>query len=456
MNETRLLAEFVANTRFADLPEAVVRHTKHLVLDHFGVSLYAAQTPWGRIAYKYAKKFSCVGDCTVYGETWKTSAQHAAFANGLCAHGYELDDSFEGGYCHPGAPTIPAALAVAEEQKRTGEEFLLGAIVGYETMTRISLALAREWNKFHHATGQIGVFASAAAASSLMRLDAPHISNAFGIAGSMASGVMEFANDPEGTMVKRLYGGWPSQSGVVAAWLASEGLTGPATIVEGRQGFLRGISPEMNLEPVTAGLGREYQMLRTVFKPYATCRAFHPLIEGIAELRAKHGVTPDNITQLDIGVRESIINYQIVYEPRSIMAAQYSMPFTTALALSRDLADPRSVDEACLTDAALLANAKKVKAYLDPEMNAFPRYSARIKASLTDGREITVTAFDHKGTPAKPFEFREIAERFRKMTAGIVSPRSAENIIAAVDNLDKKSAGAVEVLTAALRTVDAK
>ena len=384
------------------------------------------------------------------------SAQHAAFANGLCAHGYELDDSFEGGYCHPGAPTIPAALAVAEEQKRTGEEFLLGAIVGYETMTRISLALAREWNKFHHATGQIGVFASAAAASSLMRLDAPHISNAFGIAGSMASGVMEFANDPEGTMVKRLYGGWPSQSGVVAAWLASEGLTGPATIVEGRQGFLRGISPEMNLEPVTAGLGREYQMLRTVFKPYATCRAFHPLIEGIAELRAKHGVTPDNITQLDIGVRESIINYQIVYEPRSIMAAQYSMPFTTALALSRDLADPRSVDEACLTDAALLANAKKVKAYLDPEMNAFPRYSARIKASLTDGREITVTAFDHKGTPAKPFEFREIAERFRKMTAGIVSPRSAENIIAAVDNLDKKSAGAVEVLTAALRTVDAK
>ena len=155
-------------------------------------------------------------------------------------------------------------------------------------------------------------------------------------------------------------------------------------------------------------------------------------------------------------MRESIINYQIVYEPRSIMAAQYSMPFTTALALSRDLADPRSVDEACLTDAALLANAKKVKAYLDPEMNAFPRYSARIKASLTDGREITVTAFDHKGTPAKPFEFREIAERFRKMTAGIVSPRSAENIIAAVDNLDKKSAGAVEALTAALRTVDAK
>ncbi len=456
MNETRLLAEFVATTRFADLPRDVIQHTKHLVLDHFGVALYAAQTSWGRIAQKYAKKFSCVGECTVYGQPWKTSAQHAALANGLCAHGYELDDSFEGGYCHPGAPTIAAALAVAEEQKATGKDFLLGAIMGYETMTRVSLALAREWNKMHHATAQAGVFASTAASAKIMGLDAPHITNAFGLAGSMASGVMEFANDPEGTMVKRLYGGWPSQSGVVAAWLASEGLTGPATILEGRQGFLRGISPNVNLAPVTAGLGREYQMLKTVFKPYATCRAFHPLIEGIAELRTRHGVTSDNLVQLDIGVRESIVSYQIVYEPKSIMAAQYSMPFATALALSRDLADPRSVDEACLSDAALLATAKKVKAYLDPEMDAFPRYGARIKASLRSGQEITVTAFDHKGTPAKPFTFDEIASRFRKMTSGILSSRSAESIIIAVDKLDQQGAGTIDTLAAALRTVDSR
>ena len=456
MNETRVLAEFTATATFADLPDNVIQHTKHLVLDHFGVALYAAQTPWGRIAQKYAKKFTAVGDCTVYGQSWKTSAQHAAFANGLCAHGYELDDSFEGGYCHPGAPTISAALAVAEERNATGRDFLLGVIMGYETMTRVSLALAREWNKFHHATAQAGVFGAVAASAKIMGLDAAHVTNAFGLAGSMASGVMEFANDPQGTMVKRLYGGWPSQSGVVAAWLAGEGLTGPATILEGRQGFLRGISPNVNLAPVTAGLGRDYQMLKTVFKPYATCRAFHPLIEGIAELRTRHGVTPGNLVQLDIGVRESIVSYQIVYEPKSIMAAQYSMPFATALALSRDLADPRSVDEACLTDAALLATARKVKAYLDPDMEAFPRYGAYIKATLLGGEEITVIAFDHKGTPAKPFTSDEIATRFRKMTTGILTPRSAGDIIAGVDQLDQPGPGVIESLTAALRTVDAR
>ena len=284
----------------------------------------------------------------------------------------------------------------------------------------------------------------------MMNMDARQITNAFGLAGGMASGVMEFANDPEGTMVKRMYGGWPSQSGVVAAWLASEGMTGPATVLEGRQGFLRGISPNVDLGPVTAGLGQEYQILKTVFKPYATCRAFHPLIEGIAELRAKHGVTSENIEQLDIGVRESIFSYQIVYEPKSIMAAQYSMPFATALALSRDLADPRSVDEACLADATLLATASKVKAYLDPEMDAFPRYSARIKASLRNGQVVTVTAFDHKGTPAKPFTFDEIAARFCKMTAGILSGQGAEKVIAAVDHLDQSNTSTLDALTTAI------
>jgi len=298
------------------------------------------------------------------------------------------------------------------------------------------------------------VFGASAAASKMMDLDAARVTNAFGVAGGMASGVMEFINDPVGTMVKRLYGGWPSQSGVVAAWMAGEGFTGPATVIEGPQGFLRGVSPNVALEPITAGLGINYEMLRTVFKPYAMCRALHPLIEGIAELRIKHGITAEKITRLDVGVQQKVVSQQMIYEPKSIMSAQYSMPFAAALALSRDLTDPRSVDEACLTDTVLLATARKMNAHLDPEMNAFPRYAARIKASLTSGEELNVTTYDHKGTPANPFTFGEMAARFRMMTAGIVTPRSADNIVAAVDRLDG-TGHSLEVLTTSLRTVNA-
>jgi 2-methylcitrate dehydratase PrpD len=374
--------------------------------------------------------------------------------NGLCAHGYELDDSYQGGYCHPGAPTIPAALAVAEKEKRNGRVFLLGVVMGYELMGRISAALGREANKQHHPTGQVGTFGAAGAAAKVMGLDEAAITNALGIAGSMSSGVLEFADDPKGTMVKRLYGGWPSQSGVVAAWLAREGFTGPATIVEGRLGFLRGITANFNLEGMTDGLGSDFHILRTVFKPYASCRAFHPMIEGIAELRSKHGVTPDSIKKLEIGVRESIISYQMQTEPKSIMAAQYSMPFTAALAFYKDLEDPRSFDQAALSNSQVLATAKQVHGYLDAEMNAFPRYAARITAHLVSGEVVTVTTWDHKGTPARPLGSGDIIERFHKMTADIVTRSAAERIISAVHALDSDKVPALELLTRSLQVSD--
>ncbi|MCE9642249.1 MAG: MmgE/PrpD family protein [Betaproteobacteria bacterium] len=451
MDETRTLAKFVAAADYGQLPDHVVQHAKNLILDHFAVSLFASKTVWGRIAVKYAREFSAIAEATVYGEPWQTSAQHAALVNGLCAHGYELDDSYEGGYCHPGAPTIPAALAVAEKEQGSGRDFLLGVVMGYELMGRISAAIGREANKQHHATAQVGTFGAAAAAAKIMKLDAAAVTNALGVAGSMSSGVMEFADDPKGTMVKRLYGGWPSQSGVVAAWLAREGFTGPSTIVEGRMGFLRGITPNFNLAGVTANLGEDYHIMRAVFKPYASCRAFHPLIEAIAELKKEHGVTARNIRSLKVGARESILNYQMEREPKSIMSAQYSMPFTAALAFYKDLADPRSFDEQVLSNPEVLATARQVEGYLDDEVNAFPRYGARITAEMQDGKKATVTAWDHRGTPAKPFNRTDITSRFHMVTAGIIDTAAAERIISAVDRLDAGGAENLKSLSAALR-----
>lgn len=77
-------------------------------------------------------------------------------------------------------------------------------------------------------------------------LSEAEMTNALGVAGALASGVMEFTEDPHGSMIKRLYGGWPAQSGVVAAILASRGFTGPVTMIEGRYGLLRSITNNLN------------------------------------------------------------------------------------------------------------------------------------------------------------------------------------------------------------------
>jgi len=328
--------------------------------------------------------------------------------------------------------------------------------MGYEVMGRISRALGRESNKQHHATGQVGAFGAAAAAAKAMGLDLDALTNALGLAGCMASGLMEFTEDPKGTMVKRLYGGWPSQSGVVAAWLAREGYTGPSSIVEGRYGFLRGITPNYDLDSVTAGSGEDYQVMHTVFKSYASCRAFHPMVEGILELRNVHGLTPDNVERLDVGIRESIMRQQVIYDPKSMMSAQYSMPFTAALALYRDLADPDCYDGDVVSDPAILATARKVHAHLDGEIDRFPRYAARIKAQFKDGRSITVDTWDHRGTTQKPFSTEDVIEKFRKVTATVLTPSAAHRIVEAVAAVDSDAPDTVQNLCGALRNADSR
>jgi 2-methylcitrate dehydratase PrpD len=454
MTETRTLAQFIANTRYEDLPPEVLRHTRHLLLDHFAVALFSSRTPWGRIAIRLAREFSAIGQCTVYGQPWKSSAQHAALANGLCAHGYELDDSYEGGYCHPGAPTIPAALAAAERDGASGRDLLLGIVMGYELMGRVSRALGREGKKQHHPTGQAGVFGAAAGAGKVMGLDEEQLTNALGLAGSMASGNMAFADDPTGTMVKRLYGGWPAQSGVVATWLAREGFSGPDGVIEGRFGFLRSITSRFDASGLTRELGSDWQILKTVFKPYASCRAFHPLIEAIHDLQHHHGIGAGAIERIEVGTTEAVMQQQIVFEPRSLMSAQYSMPFTVAMSFHRDLTDPACYDEGALADPAILALAKKVEGRIDPEIEAFPRYAARVVAHMRDGRRASVTTFDHKGTPPKPFTREEIEARFRTVTRSVLAPEKAAAIMQAVAAIDSGEADAVARLTASLRGIE--
>lgn len=451
MNETRTLAKFVAQSKYDDLPAKAVEHAKHLILDHFGVALFSSRTKWGQIAVNYAKEFSFKSDCTVYGQPWRTSAQHAAFANGLCAHGYELDDTHEGGGGHPGAPTIPAAVAIAEKEKKSGRDFILGVVMGYELIGRIGKALGREASKQHHSTGQIGVFGAAGAAAKIMGLPEEGIRNALGIAGAMASGVMEFAEDPEGTMIKRLYGGWPAQSGVVAATLARDGFTGPATIIEGRYGFLRSISTKFSLEPLTANLGQDYELLHTGFKPYASGRIFHPLIEAIDQLKREHGVTSEKVEKIIIGATEKMLNQHMVYEPKSMMSAQYSLPFTTALAIHRDLMDPINYSEDAIWDKAVVATSHKVEAVFDPEIDAgYPtRHSARVTVRLVGGKEVTATVWDPRGSSAKPLTYEELTGKFRNVTRRIFSDGHIDRIIAEVEKLDK--AGSVESLCSVLR-----
>ena len=231
-NETKTLADYAANLRFSDLPDAVVQRAKDCIADTVAVIAFGAALPWSRIVLRYAGRMGRGGKSRVLQPGGALlHAPMAAFANGALAHAFEMDNlTWPNSGVHPGATMLVPALAVAQERGIGGRELLTAFVAGAETMIRIGRATKHNnEGRGFHAPGTTGPFGGAAAAGRLMKFDAGKMTNALGIAGSLACGLLEFARSGTGAMVKRLHMGRAAESGVLAAGLAADGFTGPAT-----------------------------------------------------------------------------------------------------------------------------------------------------------------------------------------------------------------------------------
>src|SRR5688572_11044469 len=257
LDVTRLLAYALSTTRYQDLPAHVIADTQRAVLDWLGAALAGSLEPPAVKARAITTSLGRADDATVF-PTARSSAAGAAFANGVASHILELDDIHKTSTIHAGAPVIPAALAVAEREHATGEALLLAVALGYDAALRIGEAVNPSHYRFWHPTGTVATFGAAAAAASILRLDATQMMDALGSAGTQAAGLWEFNAD--GAMSKHLHPGKAAMNGIIAADLARAGFTGASRILEGDRGFFRAMSEGFNATRITDGLGERWKI----------------------------------------------------------------------------------------------------------------------------------------------------------------------------------------------------
>src|SRR5579862_1283507 len=277
--ETVQLAEYAAALRYEDLPAAVVAAAKDCIIDTVAACICGSALPWSRIVIDYVARTGPGGQSRILGQGDAVQAGAAALANGALAHAFELDAlTRPGAGAHPGGTVVPPALAVAQQEGRSGRDLVAAFVAGNEVMIRIGRAThhTNEARGFH-APGTTGPFGAAVACGHLLGLDAGKMANALGIAGSLAGGLMEFSMG-DGGMVKRLHLGRASEAGVLAASLAQGGFTGPRTVIEGRYGFLNVFCSEYDASQLTRGLGSDWVTLSTVLKRYPVHATAHAAV----------------------------------------------------------------------------------------------------------------------------------------------------------------------------------
>src|SRR3954449_11416353 len=366
-DETVILAEYAAALRYEDLPMEVIACAGDAIIDTAAAAIQGSALPWSRIVIAYAERTGPGGKSRILGQGDQVQAPAAALANGALAHAFELDSlTRPGAGAHPGATVFPPALAVAQQEGRGGKALIAAFVAANEVMIRIGRATGHtnEARGFH-APGTTGPFGAAVASGHLLGLDARQMTNAIGIAGSLAGGLLEFARGDGGT-VKRLHLGRASEAGVLAASLAAAGFSGPRTVIEGEFGFLRVFCTEFDEAQLTRGLGEDYVTLSTVLKRYPVHATAHAAVRAVRDLQEEHHFSGNQIEAITVTGTPRMVERHNILEPADLMLAQYSIPFCVALALYREARDPESYVESALADPAIQALTRKVRLVSEP------------------------------------------------------------------------------------------
>lgn len=443
------LAKFCVDLEPEAIPDAVLHQAQLSALDFLGVTLAGGLTPAARIVAAQAIEQGGKREATVIGSDSKLPAAQAALVNGTQAHSIELDDheAHMRSKVHPGAVVMPAAWAMTERRGRTsGADFLAAVVVGYDVIGRLSAAtdypdyLGKV--KGFHTTPLFGPFAAAATAGRLLGLTAVQLSHAFGIAGSLCSGLQETVS--AGAMVKPYHAGWAAHSGIIAAQLAARGYTGPRSIFEGRRGFFRAYCGEghFDLGVVDEKFGIEFDISLIMYKPYACGGGIHPSLTAIDQLRAEHHLAPADIEEVVVRTSQHVIDTfatpaETKWAPVSGPQAQHSLPYAAATLIVDGVALTEQFTDEAVKRPAVRALAQRVRVEADPGIQSDDPEDepAGVLIRLTDGGELRTEVRGGKGSLAVPMTDAELVDKYRRLAAPLIGDDTARRIESSVLDL---------------------
>jgi 2-methylcitrate dehydratase PrpD len=445
MEVTKELIQRCHDIHYNALADDVIDRVKYLLLDYIGVAARGALSESSGPIHRFILHTDNAQDgAVVIGTNIQASPAYAALANGTAAHSLELDDVVNEASLHPAVAIMPAALAAAHMAGCSGKELIAAIAAGYEVTIKLGVALdpAVHYARGFHPTGTCGTMGAAVTVAKLMKLNQKAMVNALGIAGSQAAGSMEFLSD--GAFTKRLHPGWAAHSGMIAALLARENFTGPATIIEGRFGFLHAYSRGANPARVLQDWGDPYEVMNTSIKPHACCRYKQGPIDGILKIMRKNNLDAAQIRNVSLGILEA--GFALVAEPKeqksnpkSVVDAQFSMPFGAAVAMLHGKA---TLDEYTLENiksAQVKAMMDKIFCVMDPDLEKeFPKkWPASVTIQTQDGKAYSTRVDYPKGDPENPLTWDELIDKFKNLMSPVYSDARQTQIIDNVRSLEQ-------------------
>lgn len=433
---TGRLARYMVAARDRPLPADVLVACKHRILDTFGAMMSGARMKPGMLAVDYVRGLGGVEQATVIGASFRTTTVNAALANAMCGHADETDDFEPVTKAHPGCAVVPAALAMAEKEGRSGAEFVRAVALGYDLTCRLLMALGPDLVRGSHrsAEGTSSTFGALGGAASLARLDETGMRFAISYAAQQVSGLWSWVKDEDHVEKAFDFAGMGARNGVMAVTMVQAGLTGVSDVLDGTHNLFIALSSDPKPEAMLEGLGSRFYVTETAIKTFSVGYPIQSPLDALLTLRKQHGLTPDNVR--DILVKLPTDAMGIV--GNSAMP-DVSCPHLVALALVKGAVSfTDSHDATLMRDPAILAQRAKVTLAGDPTlMDPTAPRGAIVEVTMTDGRKVEHFTKFPPGTKENPLSTEAVSAKTRDLIAPVLGAERAEKLIDQINALEK-------------------
>jgi len=436
------LAQFCVDTRFEDLPPALVAQAKRHILDTFGATLAGADSAVAKQARRVFEGET--GHSRIWGTQVRVGAAQAAMLNGVAAHALELDDT--GGCDHSGAVVLPAVMAAVSMCARpvSGREFITAVVIGYEVGRRVLEACggySAHNGAGWHSTATCGVFGAAAASARILGLNAGQLRSALGIAGSFSGGLWAFIHD--GSQSKKLHSGRAAEGGLLAARFAQQGITGPALLFDDVWGgFLKTLAVETaQPEALDADLGTVWKLARCSIKPYASCRGTHSAIDALGLLLEQLEVNADQVEDIQVSLCGFLRDMCGSQDVSTLATAQMSLPYALAARLVHGHCRLEAYDDEQRDDARIGQWLARVRLEVDTQLSedGEPIVSVR----TVDGRCASLCVDPPLGAPGNPLSDAALEQKFFSLAVRVMPKSQAEELVGQLWRLEQLESVAV-------------
>ncbi len=476
---TARMAEWVAQTRFEDLPRRVVEECKNQLLSVIA-SVHAGHfSEAGRIVSRAVKEWSNGKDATLMPSGERTAVGHAIFGNAALSMALDYDDYLFAG--HTGHSAVLSALAVAEKIGVGGKHLLLAQALANEVEGRVGASVligplnGQLWT-FNHVVG------SAIATCKLMELDKEQILGSIGIA--LLQPPYPLMPGFFGSDAKVLLASMAAPLGVQAAELAASGMRGAPDILENPQGFVS-VFARTPLMGAYQGFGRIWLTDTLCYKIYPGCAYIDSFVDCILMMVRQNAIDARKVKAIHIAATPLTLAMDALSAPHLkgpntlAQTLNFSVGYNAAVALIDKDLGPRQLTRERIKDPAVWELAAKVHLSQDDVMTQRMRdrsllkvtttpegeryeldlstadltnfrmsLGARVRIEMEDGRSFDAEQEVPFGAAGRTYDERRkaVEDKFRRETRYTLRKEKMEKAIDVIHHLEDTSSSGVREL----------